>query len=99
MTVQQTLGWFDAYPEKQYAFRDLAETVDTVSVSIIATKQPMTLPYKICDSGHFEFFSTSNFISIHSPSVYKLSMILFMHKVHFDEEFWITHRHFTLFFT
>ena len=34
--VQQTLGWFGAYPEKQ-AFRDLAETIDTAAVPIIAT--------------------------------------------------------------
>ena len=102
VTVQQTLGWFGAYPEKQHALRDLTETVDTVSLPIIATKQPimpsipiergwitwlMTLAYKICDRGHFEFFATSNFISIHSPSVYKLNMIRFMHKVHFDVEF------------
>ena len=40
--VQQTLGWFGAYPEKQLAFRDLAETVDTAVVPIIATKQSIT---------------------------------------------------------
>ena len=33
------------------------------------------------------FISTSNFISIHSPSIYKLSMIRFVHKVHFDVDF------------
>ena len=33
------------------------------------------------------FVSTLNFISIHSPSVYKLSMIRFLHKVHFDVDF------------
>ena len=67
--VQQTLGWFGAYPEKQRAFRDLAETIDTEAVPIIATKQPitpsipiargesrdMTSAYKICDRRHFEF--------------------------------------------
>ena len=64
--VQQTLGWFGAYPEKQYAFRDLVETIDTAAVPIIATKQQitpsipiasgwfMTSAYKICDGGHFE---------------------------------------------
>ena len=31
---------------------------------------------------------TSNFISIHSQSLYKLSMIRFVHKVHFDVHFW-----------
>ena len=31
--------------------------------------------------------STSNFISIHSQSLYKLSMIRFVHKVHFDVAF------------
>ena len=40
--VQQTLGWFGAYPEKQIAFRDLAETIDTAAVPTIATKQPIT---------------------------------------------------------
>ena len=35
------VGWFDAYPEKQSAFRDLAETIDTAAVSIISTKQPI----------------------------------------------------------
>ena len=30
------------------------------------------------------FISASNFISIHSPSIYKLRMIRFVHKVHFD---------------
>ena len=35
--VQQTLGWFGAYPENQLAFRDLAETIDTAAVPIIAT--------------------------------------------------------------
>ena len=33
------------------------------------------------------FVSTSNFISVRSPSVYKLSMIRFVHKVHFDVDF------------
>ena len=33
------------------------------------------------------FVSTSNFISIHSPTIYKLSMIRFVHKVHFDVDF------------
>ena len=40
--VQQTLGWFGAYPERQLAFRDLAETIDTAAVPIVATKQPIT---------------------------------------------------------
>ena len=40
------------------------------------------------------FVSTSNFISIHCPSIYKLSMIRFVHKVHFDVGFQID---FTLF--
>ena len=68
--VQQKLGWFGAYPEKQSAFRDLAETIDTMAVATIATKQPitpsipivggwiprlMTSAYKICDRRHFEF--------------------------------------------
>ena len=61
--VQQRLGWFGAYP-------DLAETVDTAAMSIIAAKQPitpnipiargwitrlMTSRNKICDRDHFEF--------------------------------------------
>ena len=37
--VQQTLVWFGTNPEKQNAFCDLAETVDTAAVPIIATKQ------------------------------------------------------------
>ena len=51
----------------------------------------MTSVYKICDRGHFDF-SASNFISIRSPSVYKLGMIRFMRKVHSDVDFQITHR-------
>ena len=47
----------------------------------------MTSVYNIYDRSHFEFISASNFISIHSPSIYKLSMIRFVHKVHFDVEF------------
>ena len=39
--VQQMLGWFGAYPEKQ-AFHDLAEVIDTAAVLIIATKQSIT---------------------------------------------------------
>ena len=39
----------------------------------------------------FEFFSTSNFISLHSPSTYKLSTIGFVHKVHIDVEFHLKH--------
>ena len=36
--------------------------------------------------------ATSNFISIYySLSLYKLSMIRFMHKVHFDVDFLIAH--------
>ena len=52
----------------------------------------MTSAYKICGRGHFEFFSTSNIISLHSPCTYKLSMIRFVHKVHIDVEFQLTHR-------
>ena len=33
--VQQMLGWFGAYPEKQ--FRDLAETIDMAAVPILAS--------------------------------------------------------------
>ena len=47
----------------------------------------MTSAYKICDRRNFEFCLTSNFISVRSPSVYKLSMIRFVHKVHFDVDF------------
>ena len=71
------------------------------AVPIIATKQPitpsiliasglitsMTSAYKICDCSHFEFVSTLKFISVHSLSIYKLSMIHLVHKVHFDVDF------------
>ena len=43
------------------------------------------------------FVSTSNFISVHSQSLYKLSMIRFVHKVHFDVDFLITQRLYALF--
>ena len=33
------------------------------------------------------FVSTSNFISIYFPSIYKLSMIRLVHKVHFEVDF------------
>ena len=49
--------------------------------------QDMMSAYKICDRRDFEFVSTSNFISIHSPSIYKLSMIRLVHKVPFDVDF------------
>ena len=42
------------------------------------------------------FVSTSNLISIHSQSLYKLSMIRFVHKVPFDVNFLITHRLYAL---
>ena len=45
----------------------------------------------------FNFVSTSNFISIHSPSFYKQSMISFVHKVQLDVDFQITHRLYALF--
>ena len=44
----------------------------------------MTSAYKIAIAAILNFVSTSNFISIRSPSVYKLSMIRFVYKVHFD---------------
>ena len=44
----------------------------------------------------FNFVSTSNFISVHSQSLYKPSMIRFAHKVHFDVDFLITHRLYAL---
>ena len=87
---------------KQWAFRDLTGTNNTAAMPKIATKHPitpsipiargwitrlMTSVYNIYDRSHFEFISASNFISIHSPSIYKLSMIRFVHKVHFDVEF------------
>ena len=49
--------------------------------------RPMTSAYKIWDRRHLEFCLTSNFISSRSPSIYKLSMICFVHKVHFDVDF------------
>ena len=42
---------------------------------------------KFAISAILNFVSTSNFISIHSPSIYKLSMICFVRKVHFDVDF------------
>ena len=44
-------------------------------------------PTKFAIAAILNFVSTSNFISIHSQSIYKLSMIRFMHKVHFDVVF------------
>ena len=100
--VQQTLGWFGAYPGKQYAFREFAETIDIAAVPIIATKQLitpsiaiardwimrlLTSAYNICHRDHFEFCLHFDFFSIHSPSIYKLSMIRFVHKAHFDVDF------------
>ena len=41
-------------------------------------------PTKFAIMAILKFVSTSNFISIHSLSIYKLSMIHFVHKVHFD---------------
>ena len=77
-------------------------TIDTAAVPIIATKAN-DANYSNCKGLNHEtydvslqnlaiaailnFVSTSNFISIHSPSVYKLSLIRFVHKVHFDVDF------------
>ena len=44
-------------------------------------------PTKFASAAILNFVSTSNFIAIHSPSIYKLSMIRFVHKVHFDVDF------------
>ena len=44
-------------------------------------------PTKFAIMAILNFVSTSNFISIHSPSINKLSMIYFVHKVHFDVDF------------
>ena len=74
--VQQTLGLFGAYPEKQTTFRDLAETTDTAAVTKVATKQPKTpsipiarvesrdlwrQPTKFATVAILNFVSTSNF--------------------------------------
>ena len=39
------------------------------------------------DRRHFNFCLTSNFISFRFPSIYKLSMICFVDKVHIDVDF------------
>ena len=44
-------------------------------------------PTKFAIAAILKFVSSSNFISIHSPFIYKLSMLRFMHKVHFDVDF------------
>ena len=71
-------------------------------VPIIATKQPITpsipiarlelrdlwrQPAKFAIAAIFKCVFPSNFISIRSLSIYKLSMIRFVHKVHFDVDF------------
>ena len=47
----------------------------------------MTSVYKFAITAILNFVSTSNFIFIHSLSIYKLSMIRFVHKVYFDVDF------------
>ena len=42
---------------------------------------------QICDRGHFEFCLHFEFYFYHSPSIYKLRMIRFVHKVHSDVDF------------
>ena len=54
-------------------------------------------PIKFVIAAILNFVSTSNFISIHSQSLYKLSMNSFVHKVHFDVDFLITHRLYPVF--
>ena len=69
---------------------------------MIATKQPKRQvfqlqgvesrdlwrqPTKFAIAAILNFVFTSMFISIHSPSIYKLSMILFVHKVDFNVDF------------
>ena len=44
-------------------------------------------PTKFAIAAILNFVSTSNFIFIHCPSIYKLSMIRFRHKVHFGVDF------------
>ena len=86
----------------------LTEPTDAVAVPIIAIRQVLQLQGVEsrdlrCQSTKFviaailSFVSTSNFISIHTPSVYKLSMIRFVHKVHFNIDFLITQRLYALF--
>ena len=71
---QHTLGWFGAYPEKQQAFRDLAEAIDTAAVPIIATKQPIT-PYSNCKGLNLETWR--------QPTKFAIAAIL-----NFDFEFY-----------
>ena len=44
-------------------------------------------PTKFAIAAILKFVFTSNFISIRSLSIYKLSMIRLVHKVHFDVDF------------
>ena len=44
----------------------------------------MTAAYKIFDRAILNFVPTLNFISIQSPSIYKLSMNRFVYKVHLN---------------
>ena len=81
---------------------NLAEAVDMAAMPDNSNKTANNVKYSICKGMNHEtwcqptkfaitailnFVSTSNFISIHSPSIYKLSMIRLMHKVHFDVDF------------
>ena len=47
----------------------------------------MTSAYKICDRLHFEFCLHFEFYFYPFSPLYKLSMIRFVHKVHFDVDF------------
>ena len=60
------------------------------------SRELLRQPTKLVIAAILNFVSTSNFIFIHSPSIYKLSMIRSVHKVHFDVDF-REHIDFTLF--
>ena len=100
--VQQTLGWFGAYLEKTKSVLWLGRGYWHGSSADNSIKTANNAKYSSCRGLNHEtrrqptkfaiaailnFVSTSNFISIHSPSIYKLSMIRLVHKAHLDVDF------------
>ena len=57
--VQQTLGWFGAYPEKQKVLRDLAETIDTGGRADNSNKTANNAKYSSCKGLNHETYDVS----------------------------------------
>ena len=100
--VQQTLGWFGAYSkndkrsviwQRLYWHGGRADNSNKTTNNAKYSNckglnhETWRKPTKFAIAAISNFISTSNFISIYSPSIYKLSMIRLVRKVHFGVAF------------